>query len=143
MYFVTSVKICTMTIKMSEQSRSQLYIYEYSVLPLLLCVAILLLLLQHVKCCCFPLLFAIVCRMAKFGAGPLNLILAPYSSSFKRELLLMHPLAVLYHICGLDLPTSSVITGMRGANAGVSPPRRSPLCVCVYMPLVGSVAPVV
>ena len=30
-------------------------------------------------------------------------------------------------IYALDLPTSSVVTGMRGAKAGVSPPREAPL----------------
>ena len=33
---------------------------------------------------------------------------------------------------GLDLPTSSVITGMRGTKAGVIPPRRSPPCT-IYL----------
>ena len=46
--------------------------------------------------------------------------------------ILMHPLAVPYRIDGLDLPTSSVITGMRGAKAGVSPPRRSTSCNCIF-----------
>ena len=46
-------------------------------------------------------------------------------SSFKRDIFLMYPLAVLCRIYGLDLPTSSVITGMRGAKVGVNPPRRS------------------
>ena len=38
------------------------------------------------------------------------------------------PLAVLCRIYGLDL-LRLVITGMRGANAGVSSPRRSPPCI--------------
>ena len=36
------------------------------------------------------------------------------------------------HIYGLDLPTSSVVAGVRGAKAGVSPPRRSPPCAQQY-----------
>ena len=42
-----------------------------------LCVAVLMLLLLQQQCCCFLLmllLFVIVCRMAKLGAGSLNLI---------------------------------------------------------------------
>ena len=78
------------------------------------------------QCCCFLLLlllFVIVYRMAKFGAGSLNLILAFSSSSLKRNLFLMYPVAVLCRLYGLDLPTSSVIAGMRGAVAGVIPQR--------------------
>ena len=50
----------------------------------------------------------------------------------------MYPLAVLLcRINDLDLPTSLVITGMRGAKAGVSPPRQSPPCkhmnMCRYI----------
>ena len=41
----------------------------------------------------------------------------------------MCPLAALCSIYGLDLPTSSVTTCMRGAKAGVSPLRRSLLVV--------------
>ena len=57
-------------------------------------VAILLLLLQQ-QCCCFLLPFVIVCRMAKFVAGLLNLILVFYFSSLKHDASLMYPLAVL------------------------------------------------
>ena len=97
-----------------------------------LCVAILLL-LQQQQCCCFLLLFVIMCRMAKFVAGPLNLMPVYSFSSFKRDLLLMYPLAVLCRFYGLDLPTSSVLMDMRGAKAGVSPPRRSPPCIICIM----------
>ena len=46
------------------------------------------------------------------------------------DFFLMYPLAVrLCRIYGLDLPTSLVITGMREANAGVSPSRQSPPCI--------------
>ena len=34
-------------------------------------------------------------------------------------------------IYGPGLPTSSVITGMPGTKAGVSPPRSSPLVFCI------------
>ena len=50
-----------------------------------LCVAILLLLLQQ-QCCCSLLLFGIVCRIAGFVAGSLDLILV-FSFSFKRHFL--------------------------------------------------------
>ena len=59
-----------------------------------------------------------------YFAGSLNLIrfVSLHSNPF------MYPLAVLQlcRIYGLDLPTSSVIAGMRGAKAVVSPPRRGP-----------------
>ena len=93
-----------------------------------LSVAILLLLLQQ-QCCCFLLLFVIVCRMAKFVAGSLNLIPVFPFSSFNAIYFWWYPLAALCRIYGLDLPTSSVIAGMREAKAGVSPPRRSPPCM--------------
>ena len=104
--------------------KSVLYAYRLLLPPplLLLCVAILLLLLQQ------QLLFVIVCRMPNFFAGSLNLIPVFSFSSFERDLFLMHPLAVLCRIYGLDL-LRLVITGMRGANAGVSSPRRSPPCI--------------
>ena len=107
LFILTSVNIWTMIIDvLFEQSRSQFY--------------------MHTGCCCFLLLFVIVCRMTKFLTGSLNLIPVFSFSSFKRDLFLMCPLAVLRRIYGLDLLTSSVITGMRRAKAGVSPPRRSP-----------------
>ena len=55
-----------------------------------LCVAILLLLLLQLV-----LLFVIVRRMAKLVAGSLNLIPVFYFSLFKRDVCVMHPLAVL------------------------------------------------
>ena len=80
-------------------------------------------------CCCLLLLFVIVCRMTKFAAGSLNLIPVFSFSSFKHDVFLMYRLAVLWRrIHGLELPTSSVITGMRGANAGIISPRRSTPC---------------
>ena len=91
-------------------------------LLLLLCVAVLLLWLQQ-QCCCFLTLFVIMCRMLKYGAGAINLIPVFCSPSFKRDLLLTHPLAVLCRIYGLYLPTTSVIAGVR---KGVSPPRPIP-----------------
>ena len=93
---------------------------------------------MHTDCCCscvspfcrFLLLFVIVCRMAKFAADSLNLIPVLSFSSFKRDTLFMYHLAVLLCcIYGLDLPASSVITGMRGAKANVNTPRRSPLVI--------------
>ena len=94
---------------------------------LMLCVAMLLLLLELLlhaaavrhrvpdrKICCY---------------GSLHLIKVFSSSSSKHDIFLMHALAVLsqlqprftyntYH-------TSSVVTGIRGAKEGVSPPGRS------------------
>ena len=102
MYFVTSVKMCTMVIEVSSaQSRSRFCIYIYRCMQsaaaaaaaAALCVDILLLLLKQ-QCCCSLLLFVIVGRMAKFGASSLNLIPVVYFSSFKRDQFLMYPLAV-------------------------------------------------
>ena len=63
-------------------------------------------------------------------------------SSLKHDLLFnvcMHPLAVLSHLRPrFPWTTSSVITGMRGAKAGVSPPRRSPACIPLFLhPILG------
>ena len=125
-YFVTSVKICTMMIEMSsKQSISQLhtvyyiyYIYiciQSAAAGAAMCVAILLLLLQK-QCCCFLLLFVIVCRIAKIWCC----FIEP------------HPSVVFLFIQTLfifDVPLPlAVIAAMRGAKAGVSPPRRSPPC---------------
>lgn len=46
----------------------------------------------------------------------------------------MRPLAALCRIYGLDLPTSSTITGMRGAAGGCQPAAANPSCmllVCI------------
>ena len=72
--------------------------------------------------------------MAKFVAGSLKLISVFYCFISRHSntiyyLLLVYLLAVLCRIYGLDLPTSSAITSMRGAKASVSPPRQSPHCV--------------
>ena len=92
-----------------------MYLYAYRVLLLLL-------------------LSVIMCRMTKFVAGSLNLISLFSFSSFKHDLFLMRPLAVLLcRIFGLDLPICSVMAGMRGAKAGVSPPRQSPPCTVVLI----------
>ena len=88
-----------------------------------------------------PAAIVIVCRMAKFGAGSLNLIPVFSFPPFKRNLFLMYSLAVPCRIYGLDLPTSLVIVGMRGAKAAVSPPRPSPPSIyiintrIIYMPM--------
>ena len=100
-----------------------------------LCVAILLLLLMQEQRCCFLLLFVTLCWMAKFcwfihSDPPVFSF-----SSFKRDLSKTCPLAVLCRISGLSLPTStsSVITGMRGAKAGVILPRRTSPCIFYYL----------
>ena len=95
-------------------------LYEHTrvLLPLLLLVLCVLLY------SCFLLLFVVVYRMAIFFGGSLKLIAVFSLSSFKRDEFLcffMYPSAVLCRIYGLDWPTSSVIAGMRGAKAGVSP----------------------
>ena len=63
-------------------------------------------------------------------AGSLNLIPVLSFSSFKRDSVLMVPLgstAFVAYSASICLRTLSVITGKRGAKAGVSPARRSPL----------------
>ena len=103
---------------------------------LLLCVAVLLLLLQQ-QCWCFLLLFVIVYRMAENSCWFIKILymitVLPFSS-FKHGLCLVHPLAVLSHLrpsfAYCNAP--SVVTGMRGAKASVSPPWRSPPSIPVY-----------
>ena len=104
-----------------------------------LCVPILLLLLMQ-QCCSFLLLFVIMHRAVKFVAGPLNLIPVFSFSSFKHDLFFMVPLGstAVSHLqprfaYSLDLPTASLITCMRGAKAGVSPPRRISLCITSHL----------
>ena len=92
------------------------------------CVAILLLLLQLLllavaPCCCY----------SSSCVGWQNLLLVHwiwfqcYFSSFKFDLFFMYPLAVQWHLRPrFAYNTFSVITGMRGAKAGVSRPRWSP-----------------
>ena len=139
MYFVTSVKICKMMIEVApEQSRISF-----------ICMHTECCCRHRCCCCCF-----VCCYTAAVAAAAVLLLPAAVRhhvpdgqicccfiesdptqcfSSFKREDFLWYPLAVLYRIYGLDLPTSSVTTGMRGAKAGVSPPRRSPPCNYVYL----------
>ena len=92
----------------SEQSRSRArYIYTHRVLLpllLLLCIAILLLLPLQQQCCCFLLLLVIVCRIAKFGAGSLNLIPVFSFSSFKRDFI-------------FDVPLGSTVSHLRSRFA--------------------------
>ena len=90
--------------------------------------------------CCLLLLVVIVGRMAKFVSVVHSLRVIPVysSSSFKHDLFSMHPLAILSHFQRRFLYLWYVsyilgITGMRGAKAGVSPPRRSPPCMYTYI----------
>ena len=97
---------------------------------LLLCVAIPVLLLPQL------LLLLILCRMTKTVAGSSNLI--PSSVFFP-----FIPTRLIFNVCiplGCTVAftasiclyiTSAVITGMRGAKAGVSPPRHSPPCMYI------------
>ena len=78
-----------MTEVSSEHSSSQLYMHAAAAAADALCVAMLLLLQQ--QCCCLLLLFVIVCRMANFVAGSLNLIPVFSFSLFKRALFSMYP----------------------------------------------------
>ena len=115
------------------------YVFVYTCLPL--CSVAILLLLQQL------LLAAAVRHRVPDGKicsrGSLHLIPVFSFSSFKHDLFSTYPLAVpshfhsrffyLYHISYI-----LGITGMRGATAGVSPPRRSPPCIYIYIPHVVS-----
>ena len=93
-----------------------MYLYKYRVLLLLplllLCVAVLLL-----------LLLLLTAGVRRVPAGSLNLIPVFSLYSFKHHVTPWQYCRIIY---GLDLPTSSVITGKRGVKGGVSPPRRKP-----------------
>ena len=116
------------------------YVFVYTchifLLLLLLCVAILLLL--PLQCCCLLLLAAAVRHRVPDDiiccCGLMHVI--PVFSSFKHDFFFMYPLALLSHeqprLTYNTHRTSSKITGMRGAKAGVSPPRRIPPCKCNY-----------
>ena len=112
-----------------EQSRSICIQSAVDVAAAALCVAIMQLLQQRsaASCCC-----------SSSYAGWPNLLLVHWIWS--QCFLSLHSNAVYFwcipwqlavpcHTYGLDLPTSSVISGMRGAKTGVSPPRWSPLCI--------------
>ena len=60
-------------------------------------------------------------------AGSINLI-PLFSSSSVKQVLFMCAHRHYGQNYGLNLHTSSAITGMRGAEAGVDPPRKSPPC---------------
>ena len=92
--------------------------------------------------CCYTavvaeqlLLLVIVCRMAKNVAGLLNLIPSSVFFLFKHGLYNVRtPVLSLLPPRFAYTATSSVITGMRGAKAGVSPPRRIPTCTNTTIP---------
>ena len=102
------------------------------------CCCLLLLLLCSVLlywCCC-------CCHRAPDGqiccCGSLHLIPVFSFFSFKHDIFSMYPLAVLSHLqqrffTYSTYHTSSVIAGMRGAKAGVSPPRRRPPCILLCL----------
>ena len=87
-----------------------------------LCVAMLLLVLQLLLL--QLLLFMIVCRTAKFVAGSVNLIPVCSSSSLKTFIFTVPLGSIVAFTASICVRTSSVFTGMRGAMAGASPPRR-------------------
>ena len=103
-----------------------------------LCVAILPLRSLLVQCWCWCALRHRVPGDTMCCCGLLHLIPVFYFSSSKHELFLMYPLTVL-SACTASIYlsykyyTSSLITGMRGAKAGVGPPRRSPPCILRYI----------
>ena len=91
--------------------------------------------------CCMLVVLFIVRRMTNFVAVVMHLIpVFLFSLSNTMSFNVRTPLEYC-RICNLDLPIvrminpCSVTMGMRGAKAGVSPPRRSPL-VCLYYILV-------
>ena len=88
-----------------------------------LCVAILLLLLQL-------LLAAAVRDRVQDGKNCCWFIESDSSVSLQTRFMSMYPLTELSQLRSRFVyTTSSVNTGMRGAKAGISPPRRSPPCI--------------
>ena len=85
-----------------------------------LCVATLLLLQ-------LLLLFVMVCRMAKLLLWSIVSDSSVFFLFIQTRYTFMYPLVVLSHLRPrfAYYNTSSAITGIRGAKAGVSPPRRS------------------
>ena len=106
---------------------------------------LLLLLLLFCSVCCYTAVVAAAAAVLLFPAAVRHRVpdgriccwfiesdpSASFLFSFKRDLFLMVVRlgSTWCRIYGLDLPTSSVITGMRGAKAGVSSPWRSPYCI--------------
>ena len=120
-------KICTMmTEESSEQSRFQFYIYIYRVLlPLLPLLPLLLRCVLLYCCCCSSSTAASCCCCNRVPDGQIWCWFIESEPSvfflfIQTRFIFMYPLAVLRRIYGFDLPTSLVIAGMRGANAGVS-----------------------
>ena len=112
-----------------------------------LCVVILLLL--QLQCCCLLLLAAACCCCSSLCAGRRNLLLWFIASDpsvlflfIQTRFFLMYLLTVLSHAqlrftynnpkIHTRYHTSSKFTGMRGANAGGSSPRRSLPCRYMY-----------
>ena len=89
-------------------------------------------LLMAILCMLQLLVFVKVCRMAKFVAGSLHLIPVLFFSVYLNTIYFKRARWQYCRIYGLDFPTSSVITGTRGAKARVSPPWRSPSCTRVF-----------
>ena len=70
--------------------------------------------------------FTILYRIAEFLAG--SLIPVFYSALHSNTINFLCTPWQYCRVCGLDFPTSLVISGMRGAKAGVRPMRRRPPC---------------
>ena len=106
------------------------YVYRVllRLLPLLLCVSKLLLLLQQ-QCCCFLLFPAVSCCHRELDGNSRWQFNESDPSVCFLFIRTRTPWQYYCRFYGLDLPTSSAIASMRGAKAGVSPPRRSPACI--------------
>ena len=132
MRFVTSIKIGTMMSEVSsEQPRSQLYI--------------------HAECCRRCCCYSVCCYTAVAAAAAVLLLPAavrhrvpdcrlccwfigsdPSVFFLIQETFFVCTPWQYCRICGRDLATSSITTGLRGAQAGVIPPRQSPPCKYGY-----------
>ena len=107
-------------------------------LLLLLCSVLLYCCNSCCSCCCcclLLLLLVIVCRMAKFVSVARCIWFQCFSSLHSNTISFQCPLAVCriysvefwtYNTRYISYHTSAVIAGMRGAEAGISPPRWSP-----------------
>ena len=129
-YFVTCT-ICTMMIKVSsEQSNGQFYMRT-----------------ECCRCCCCSCVLIHCCVVAAAAVLLLpaavrhrvpdgqiccwfiEFDLSVFFLFIQTRFIFLCTPRQYCRIYALDMPTSSVITGMHGAKAGVSPPRRTPPCI--------------
>ena len=117
---------------------------------------------MHTECCCRCCYrFCSVCRDTAAAAAAVPCCCCSSSCAGWQNLLLVHYVRfqcflslhsnTKYFCCtpsqfcriyGLDLPTASVITGMRGAKAGVSQSRRSRPCTMYRGTIPGTYEPI-